>query len=238
MDFCYVWLRRLVGEKAEGFDRASTRSPNELTGNESQARGLDHFTDGLSAAYRAAAHALKPGAPLAFTFHHNRISAYHAIGVAILDSGLTCTATIPCPAEMGGSIHIHGTGSSILDTVFVCRAHGRMQRDRLFDSLVGLSEIVRGELAQLRRAGVKPTAGDIRCIVFGHLTRIAVWRLRKDWDSNLPTAKRLERFATLTSQFGDTKSFVEAIFDGDKHSLAPRDADAINRRLPRDAVPL
>ena len=33
MDFCYVWLRRLIGDEAEGFDRASTRSPDELTGN-------------------------------------------------------------------------------------------------------------------------------------------------------------------------------------------------------------
>lgn len=33
MDFCYAWLRQLVGSDAEGFDRASTRSPAELTGN-------------------------------------------------------------------------------------------------------------------------------------------------------------------------------------------------------------
>jgi hypothetical protein len=59
---------------------------------------------------------LKPGAPLAFTFHHNELEAYQSIGVAI-----TCTQALPCPAEMGGSIHIHGTGSSIVDTVFVCR---------------------------------------------------------------------------------------------------------------------
>jgi hypothetical protein len=139
---------------------------------------------------------------------------------------------------MGGSIHIHGTGSSILDTVFVCRTHGRMQRDGLFDSLDELSRIVQGELAQLRHAGVKPTAGDIRCIVFGHLTRIAIWRLRKDWDSNLPTTMRLERFATHISQFGDTRSFVDAILDGEKRPLAPCDDEAIHRRLPHDAVPL
>ena len=44
MDFCYVWLRGLVGKDAEGFDRPSTRSPNELTGNVTQDRGLEHFT--------------------------------------------------------------------------------------------------------------------------------------------------------------------------------------------------
>lgn len=101
MDFCYVWLRRLVGTDAEGFDYLSTRSLDELTGNVTQSRGLDHFTSGLSAVYRSMAKALKPGAPLAFTYHHNRLDAYYAVGVAILDAGLTCSASLPCPAEMG-----------------------------------------------------------------------------------------------------------------------------------------
>jgi putative DNA methylase len=33
MDFCYVWLKQLVRADAEGFDRPSTRSADELTGN-------------------------------------------------------------------------------------------------------------------------------------------------------------------------------------------------------------
>lgn len=126
--------------------------PDELTGNTSQARGLDHFTEGLAAIYSAMARALNPGAPLAFTFHHNRIEAYNAVGVAVLDAGLACSATLPCPAEMGGSIHIHGTGSSIVDTVFVCRAQGHTKRGQLFESFSELAEIVRDELAQLRSA--------------------------------------------------------------------------------------
>ncbi len=103
MDFCYVWLRRLAGSDAEGFTQESTRSADELTGNTTQARDLEHFTEGLAAVYRAMARALKPGAPLAFTFHHNAMAPYHAIGVAILDAGLTCSASIPCPAETSTS---------------------------------------------------------------------------------------------------------------------------------------
>lgn len=41
--------------------------------------------------------------------------------VAILDAGLTCTATLASPAEMTASLHINGTGSSTVDTIFVCR---------------------------------------------------------------------------------------------------------------------
>jgi putative DNA methylase len=221
MDFCYVWLRRLVGQESEGFNRTSTRSPDELTGNTSQARGLDHFTEGLASVYSTMARALKPGAPLAFTFHHNRIEAYHAVGVALLDAGLTCSATLPCPAEMGGSIHIHGTGSSIVDSVFVCRTQGRTKRGQLFESFAELTEIVRIELAQLRIAGMKPSAGDIRCIVFGHLTRMATWRLRKDWSPALPTAARLDRFARAVAVFGDPKSLIETLAGAKLAAAAP-----------------
>jgi adenine-specific DNA methylase len=211
MDFCYVWLRRLVGTESEGFDRVSTRAPDELTDNETQARGLEHFTDGLSAVYRAMATSLKPGAPLAFTFHHNRLDAYHAVGVAILDAGLTCSASLPCPAEMGGSIHIHGTGSSIVDTVFVCRSRGRMQRSQLFTNPVELAVLVRGDLEQLRAAGMKPGGGDIRCIVYGHLTRMGVWKLRTAWDASLPVRDRLARFAQGIADMGDPQPVIESL---------------------------
>ena len=57
---------------------------------------MDNFTEGLAAIYSRMAEALKPGAPLAFTYHHNKIEAYYAVGVAILDAGLTCSASLPC----------------------------------------------------------------------------------------------------------------------------------------------
>jgi adenine-specific DNA methylase len=211
MDFCYVWLHRLVGNKAEGFDRETSRSAQELTGNDTQERGIEHFTEGLSAVYRTMARALKPGAPLAFTFHHNRIEAYYAVGVAILDAGITCSATLPCPAEMGGSIHIHGTGSSIVDTVFVCRDHGNTRRGHLFKTMDELTLIVNGELNELRAAGLKPTAGDIRCIIFGHLTSMAVWRLRREWNPNLPTNERLNRVSATIAAFGDSKGIIQTL---------------------------
>ena len=238
MDFCYTWLRRLVGHEAEGFDRESTRSPDELTGNITQSRGLDHFTDGIGAVYSAMARALKPGAPLAFTFHHNRIEAYHAIGVAVLDAGLTCTATLPCPAEMGGSIHIHGTGSSIVDTVFVCRTQEPLQFGQCFKDLNGLADIVASELIQLRAAGMKPTAGDIRCVVFGHVTRGAIRRLRDAWKPALPTSVRLALFATTVAAYGDLTSFISALVHQEKRIVSPTTASPLNAQEESDVVSL
>ena len=211
MDFCYAWLRRLIGDRAEGFHRTSTRSPLELTGNATQARGLEQFAAGLSEVYQRMARALKPGAPLVFTYHHNKIGVYHAAGVAILDAGLTCSATLSCPAEMAGSIHIHGTASSIVDTVFVCRSTGTIPRQWLFETPEELVAIVAEDREQLGAAGYKPTLGDIRCIIFGHLTRMAIWNLRREWCAKCPTAEKLHRFAEAVADLGDPDRVSEIL---------------------------
>lgn len=191
MHFCYVWLRKLMGAEFPGLERETTRHAEELTGNDTAARDIAHFAEGLAQAYSRMAAALKPSAPLAFTYHHNKQEAYLAAGMAILDAGLTCSASLPCPAEMGGSIHIHGTGSSIVDTVFVCRDRGMTLRAWLFEDAQQLAGIMTGELSDLRTAGMKPTAGDIRCIAYGHITRMVVWNLRPFWDASQPTEKKL-----------------------------------------------
>lgn len=202
MDFCYVWLRRLVHDEPEAFAAPSTRHAQELTVNEDMGRGLDHFTRGLSAVFRKMALALKPGAPLAFTYHHNDLAAYHPLAVAILDAGLTCSASLPCPAEMSASIHISGTGSSIIDTVFVCRSTGTVGRNVLADSMEGVAALVREDLAQLRSGNVKPTPGDARCIAHGHLVRLAIWNLRETWDASVPVTRRLSAVSSWVRDFG------------------------------------
>ena len=212
MDFCYVWLKRLVGQDFQAFNAVSTRNKGELTGNVDMGRDLDHFTEGLSAVFQRMSKALKPGAPLAFTYHHNTIEAYYPVAVAILDAGLTCSASLPCPGEMGASIHINRTGSSILDTVFVCRSTGVMQRKWLADSPEDVARIVEEDLAHLKAGNVKPTSGDIRCIIFGHLIRLAIWSLRSGWDKNRPTASRLADVADWLRRFGgqdQVEKFIE-----------------------------
>ena len=208
MDFCYVWLRKLIRDPSGAFSVLSTRNAAELTGNDNMGRGLPHFTEGLSSVFQRMAKALKPGRPFVFTYHHNDIRAYFPLAVAMLDAGLTCSASLPCPAEMGASIHISGTGSSIIDTVFVCRSTGVVPRQWLPESLEGLSALIESDLEKLREGNVKPTRGDIRCIVCGHLIRIAVWQLRKGWAKNQDTEHRLERVGDWIRQFGDWQTII------------------------------
>jgi adenine-specific DNA methylase len=200
MDFCYVWLRRLVAVDEPAFAAASTRNPDELTGNATMERDLEHFTAGLSGVFQRMATALKPGAPLAFTYHHNRLDAYHPVAVAILDAGLLCSASLPCPAEMGGSIHIHRTTSSIIDTVFVCRATGAVSRRSLVRTPEGIAGLVDADLAQLRQGGVRVTRGDARCVAYGHVIRMAVWRLAEVWDRSVSWEEKLHRIQAAVEQ--------------------------------------
>ena len=240
MDFCYVWLQRLVGKESEGFNRVSTRSLEELTGNMTQGRDLEHFTEGLSAVYTNMAKALKPGCPLVFTYHHNTLDAYRAIGVAILDASFVCSATLPCPAEMGGSIHIHGTGSSIVDTVFVCRTEGSQAALRLFSSIAELTPIVADELEQLRAAGMKPSAGDIRCITYGNATRMAIWKLRKEWQAHQATKEKLARFSEALATLGELDSVIRQLRPATPITSpnVPTVAPILKKQRSRDAVAL
>lgn len=209
MDFCYVWLRRLVGSGTGGFESASTRNRDELTGNETEGRDIAHFAKGLATVFSRLAVALRQGGPFVFTYHHNRAAAYHPVAVAILDAGLVATATIPCPAEMGGSIHISGTTSSIMDTVFVCRSRGEVATEEQALGCEGVVHLVSLDLAKLRAGGVKPTLGDTRCIALGHITRIAVRMLRDGWNREMSTGKKLARVSRTMTDIASVDDVVE-----------------------------
>ena len=148
---------------------------------------------------------------MAFTYHHNKLDAYCAVGVAILDAGLVCSASLPCPAEMGGSIHIHGTTSSIIDTVFVCRSSGATPEGWLFDTPERLIEIVGEDLTQLASTGRTPTYGDTRCILLGHLTRMAIWTLRDGWDRTRPTTEKLATVRERVTALGDPDELARSV---------------------------
>jgi len=165
-------------------------------------RGLSHFTEGLSAVFIKMAFALKRGAPLVFTYHHNTIEAYLPIAVAVLDAGLTCSAPIPCPAEMGASIHINGTGSSVIDTVFVCRSTDSVPRRTIVFTPEEIAGLAHEDLKLLQAGKVKLTRGDARCVAYGHLVRLAIWNLRKKWSVETPAVEKMKTVALAIEQLG------------------------------------
>lgn len=188
LDYLWAWLRRLLPDDPELAAFEHTRSDAEATGNKTAGRELEHYAKALSNVYCAAAHALKPGQPFLFTFHDNDLDAYGAIAVALLDAGLVPMRTIGCPSEMRGSIHINGSGSSRVDTVFVLRKPpAALPKKR------SIAELVKEQIAHLRAADLQVSDGDIRCLTYGVLAEAAVRNLRHVWDTSLPADERLGR---------------------------------------------
>jgi len=200
MDFCYVWLRKHLAENISAFHPASTRTEEELTVNITEGRDITHFTEGLSRIFSTFTRALKPGGPFAFTYHHNDIEAYLPIAVALLEAGLVCTATLPCPAEMGASIHINGTKSSVMDTIFVCRTTGTIRASQFDTRQQAVSRLLRIDLEELQVAGLKPKVGDAHCLLLGHLVRLAVWQLRSVWPREASFTSKLQRVRAALQQ--------------------------------------
>jgi len=192
MEFCYVWVKRLDEGSDQALRKPSVREHNELTGNTTLKRDIAHFTEGLSRTFRQMKKAMKKGAPLSFTYHHNDVKAYIPIAVAVLDSNFVCTGAYPCPAEMGGSIHISGTGSSILDTLFVCRDSSVVEVNDVPKDRQEIASIVRQGLEAISSAGYSPKEGDLLCSIYGQLTRKVIGDLSSDWDSNLSINERLD----------------------------------------------
>jgi len=195
MDFCFVWLRLGLRDEFPAFRRGSTRTNDELTGNETEGRGMDHFTEGLSAVFTHFAKALKPGAPFVFTYHHNDPLAYLPLVVAILDAGLDCTATLPAAAEMSASLHIAGTGSSVLDSVFVCRPvqkkKGGTQPSLPMHLARECEAVLRRDAVAMTSGGLTISLGDLRCLTAGHVARYAINLLAPGWKGASPLAERM-----------------------------------------------
>lgn len=198
IDFNYVWLRQALQDEFAEFAPPTTRSPDELTGNTTLGRRIEHFTEGLSTVFRHYAAALKPGAPFVFTYHHNDPTAYIAVVVAILDAGLDCTATLPAAAEMSASLHILGTKSSVLDSIFVCRRANVMQQAH-----ADVREMLRKDAALMAAAGVKVSQGDVRCLACGHIARVAINELHEGWDKNASLPDRMARAGERLAEIAD-----------------------------------
>lgn len=235
IDFCYVWVRKMVDSGNPAFHSHSTRNQNELTGNITMERGFDHFTEGLSVVFKNMANALKPGKPMVFTYHHNKLEAYYPLTVAILDAGLTCTASIPCPAEMGSSIHINGTVSSVVDTVLVCRSTGKIPRKWIVDTPEQISALVKQDIENLKSGGLKPSRGDTLCIIYGHLARLAVWRLRLAWDINLSTLTKLAIVAKEIERCGTVKLIEDHLTEKTKNMVVHENVTSYGEKC--DAIP-
>jgi hypothetical protein len=130
---------------------------------------------------------------------------------------------------MGGSIHIHKTGSSIIDTVFVCRTTGSVKRRWLAETPQEIAALVLDELGSLRLGGVRGTLGDARCIAFGHLVRLTIWELARRWRPGAGWTEKLEEVAETAEKLSGSGE-VERLLEARVTRRTRADADEIRER--------
>jgi adenine-specific DNA methylase len=164
---------------------------------------------------------LKPYGLFAFTYHHNDLEAYAPIVVALCDAGLCVTAALPCPAEMGASLHISGTGSSVVDTILCARKVEH--RDRLPDKPRGqkaLEERLSDQARSLSESDLQVTDGDLRCMALGILTGWAVNSLLGRWEAEKPVEERAQTaHETLKRLYRETSAMdvIKAVQHAQEH---------------------
>jgi putative DNA methylase len=189
MDFCYAWLKQLM-PKTPFFEQATSKSEDEVMGSIVGGRGIDVFAERLSGIYQVATKALRPGSPFVFTYHHNDLSSYAAVVVAVLDAGLVPTTTLVCPSEMRGSIHINSSDSSRVDSIFVLRKPPIRVAG---DPATPVNKRLVGHVQNLVDAGLTVTNGDRRCIRHGLLAEDAMRALAPKWDLSAPITERMAK---------------------------------------------
>ena len=74
-------------------------------------------------------------------------------------------------------------------------------------------------MSLLQQAQVNPTQGDTRCIVFGHLIRLAAWNLRSAWNSKSSVADRMAKVQNWARDFGGADTVIKDL--GTAYNGAP-----------------
>jgi hypothetical protein len=86
-----------------------------------------------------------------------------------------------------------------------------LPRRWLSETPAAVARVVAEDLSLLQQGQVKPTQGDTRCIIFGHLIRLAVWHLRSSWKTDVTTPDRMAVVQRWTKEFGGVEAVIEQL---------------------------
>jgi hypothetical protein len=87
-----------------------------------------------------------------------------------------------------------------MDSIFVCRTTGRIRASQFEATPEDLKRMLKADLEDLQVAEIDPSVGDARCLLLGHLTRLAVWQLRPAWREDVPVSTKLAQVKAMLQQ--------------------------------------
>jgi len=125
-DYFYVWLKRAVGDVfPEAYATPQTPKAEEAVAHKhrhhgNRARGKAHFQHKLTECFAEAKRVCKSGGVLAVMFAHQSTEAWTALINALLEAGLSITATYPIDTELTTQLKAKISALSSSITV-ICR---------------------------------------------------------------------------------------------------------------------
>ena len=115
---------------------------------------------------------------------------------------------------MAASLHIAGTSSSVLDSVFVCRRRDDRVTHAGDTGDHDIRAALSSDLDSMSDAGLLPRQGDVRCLLAGQIAAHTIRMLAPEWVRSDPLERRMETAAT---QLSNTRIEIDA--DGTVRSL-------------------
>lgn len=168
-DFFHVWLRLSLARKYQS-EFGPQYTPKDLEAVSNKAREPDDpdafYQRLLTACWKEAFRALKPGGMLAFTFHHSEDAPWVSVLESLFDAGFYLEATYPIRSDETKGDGQYGSKTIEYDIIHVCRKRteepkevswGRMRREVLADV-----HQLQGMLENHARAGLP--AADLQVI--------------------------------------------------------------------------
>jgi len=120
-DFYLAWHQSL-GIAEPPYDERSMPAPikTNLALTNRTVESIDEYQKRLKQIFSECHRVLTVNGICVFTYHHKAISAWLAVGKALVMSGFTCTSVLPLRGEGKGGLHSYN-GTIKWDAVFVCR---------------------------------------------------------------------------------------------------------------------
>ena len=103
----------------------------------------------------------------------------------------------------------------------MCRSTGVVPRNYLVDSPAAIAALVRHDISELKASDYLPTRGDTRCLIFGHLIRLAVWKLRNSWNRVQSVEEKLLAVEMQVAALGGFEAIEHETMEAEGNSRNP-----------------
>ncbi|MGQ9586331.1 MAG: DUF1156 domain-containing protein [Anaerolineae bacterium] len=218
-DFFYVWLRAGLLYRDAEFTPPLVPKETEIVVNSAANKGDEQFRQGLMRSFEECRRVLKAGGVLAFTFHHEKATAWGAVLEAVLAAGFSIVSVWTYHSEARTGFHAEGIR---FDTIVVCRKRLEEPAPAAWGALQDrIVAAVQAELRRLLENGAALSSEDVFVVTMGKALSV--------YSSHYPNVLHDGKPVRLTQAIEDIEALVDEQIDAYYGMVVPAWLDARSR---------